>query len=140
MNMLFEDGPEPPSEHHGRKVADVWKKDVWEFQAKSGSSGSCRLFLRFLGKIAVRKMSGRTPGTPRRPSCRHPRPSDMVHSRQETPWLAVLRQMKKRPQLRLQRLQRLMRRLRSLSVKSRRRSQMKVMKRPERKRGQKREP
>ena len=27
-----------------RKVADVWKKDVWEFQAKSGSSGSCRLF------------------------------------------------------------------------------------------------
>ena len=42
----------------------------------SGSSGSCRLFLHFLGKIAVRKMSGRTPGTPRRPSCRHPRPSE----------------------------------------------------------------
>ena len=38
-----------------RKVADVWKKDVWEFQAKSGSLGSCRLFLHFLGKIAVRK-------------------------------------------------------------------------------------
>ena len=48
-----------------RKVADVWKKDVWEFQAKSGSSGSRRLFLHFLGKIAVRKMSGRTPGNPR---------------------------------------------------------------------------
>ena len=59
-----------------RKVADVWKKDVWEFQAKSGSSGSCRLFLHFLRKIAVRKMSGRTPGSPRHPSCRHPRPSD----------------------------------------------------------------
>ena len=43
-----------------------WKvADVWEFQAKSGSSGSCRLFLHFLGKIAVRKMSGRTPGSPR---------------------------------------------------------------------------
>ena len=31
----------------------------------------------FLGKIAVQKMSGRTPGSPRHPSCRHPRPSDM---------------------------------------------------------------
>ena len=60
-----------------RKVADVWKKNVWEFQAKSGSSGSCRLFLHFLGKIAVLKMSGRTPGSPRHPSCRHPRPSDV---------------------------------------------------------------
>ena len=36
-----------------RVVADVWEKDVWDFQAKSGSSGSCRLFLHFLGKIAV---------------------------------------------------------------------------------------
>ena len=62
---------------HFRKVADVWEKDVWEFQAKSGSSGSCRLFLHFLGKIAVRKMSGRTPGSPRHPSSRHLRPSDM---------------------------------------------------------------
>ena len=68
---MAENGPSK-----NRKVADVWKKDVWEFQAKSGSSGSRRLFLHFLGKIAVRKMSGRTPGTPRRPSCRHPRPSE----------------------------------------------------------------
>ena len=30
-------------------VADVWEKDVWDFQAKSGSSGSCTLFLHFLG-------------------------------------------------------------------------------------------
>ena len=29
--------------------------DVWEFQAKSGSSGYCHLFLRFLGKIAVQE-------------------------------------------------------------------------------------
>ena len=66
-----------------RKVADVWETDVWEFQAKSGSSGSCRLFLHFLGKIAVRKMSGRTPGSPRHPSSRHPRPSDFLSETQE---------------------------------------------------------
>ena len=78
-----------------RKIADVWEKDVWEFQAKSGSSGSCRLFLRFLGKIAVRKMSGRTPGTPRHPSSRHPRSSECscyacavvaLHFDTEMPW------------------------------------------------------
>ena len=61
-----------------RKVADVWEKDVWEFQAKSGCSGSCRLFLHFLGKIAVQKLSGRRPGSPRHPSSRHPRPSVIV--------------------------------------------------------------
>ena len=45
-------------ERQVRKVADVWKKDVWEFQAKSGSSGSCRLFLRFLGKSQFEKRLG----------------------------------------------------------------------------------
>ena len=35
--------------------------------SKSGSSGSCCLFLYFLGKIAVQEMSGRTPGSPRHP-------------------------------------------------------------------------
>ena len=63
-----------------QKAADVWEKDVWEFQAKSGSSGSCCLFLYFLGKIAVQEMSGRTPGSPRHPSSRHPRPSDSERS------------------------------------------------------------
>ena len=53
------------------------EKDVWEFQARSGSSGSCSLFLSFLGKIAVQEMSGKTPGSPRHPSSRHPRPSDL---------------------------------------------------------------
>ena len=48
------------------------RRTSWEFQAKSGSSGSCRLFLRFLGKIAVQEMSGKTPGS----SSRHPRLSD----------------------------------------------------------------
>ena len=59
-----------------RVVADVWEKDVWEFQAKSGSSGSCRLFLHFRGKITVQEKSGKTLGSPRRPSSRQPRPSD----------------------------------------------------------------
>ena len=58
-------------------AADVWEKDVWEIQAKSGSSGSCPLFLHFLGKTPVQKMSGRTPGSPRHPSSRHPRSSDI---------------------------------------------------------------
>ena len=57
-------------------ATDVWEKDVWDFQAKSGSSGSCPLFPHFLGKIAVQKMSGKTPGSPRQPSCRHPRLSE----------------------------------------------------------------
>ena len=58
-----------------RVVTDVWEKHVWDFQAKAGSSGSCRLFLHFPGKIAVQKMSGKTPGSPRDPSTRHPRPT-----------------------------------------------------------------
>ena len=59
-----------------RVVADVWENDIWEFQAKSGSSGSCCLFLHSLGKITVQEMSGKTPGSPRHPSSRLPRPSD----------------------------------------------------------------
>ena len=61
-----------------RVVADVWEKDVWDFQAKSGSSRSCRLFLGFFyfQKIAVQEMSGKAPGSPRHPSSRHPRLSE----------------------------------------------------------------
>ena len=59
-------------------VADVWEKDIWEFQAKSGRSCFCLLFLNFLGKFAVQKMSGRTPGGPRHPSSRHPQASDTL--------------------------------------------------------------
>ena len=59
-----------------QKAADVWEKDVWEFQAKSGSSGSCCLFLYFRGKIAVQDISGKAPGSPRHPSSRHLRPSE----------------------------------------------------------------
>ena len=57
-------------------VTDVWYKHVWDFQRKSGSSGSCRLSLHLLGKFALQKMSGKTPGSPRHPSSRHPWPSD----------------------------------------------------------------
>ena len=66
-----------------RVVADVWAKDAWDFQLKSGSSGSCRLFLHFLGKIAVQRMSGKTPGSPRHPSSRHPRPFEVTDSRRQ---------------------------------------------------------
>ena len=40
--------------------------------------GTLRLFLCFLGKMAVQAMSGKTPGSPRRPSSRHPRPSGFL--------------------------------------------------------------
>ena len=39
-------------------------------------TGSCPLLLHFIGKIAVQKMSGKAPGSPRHPSSRHPRPSE----------------------------------------------------------------
>ena len=52
------------------------EKSVWDFQAKSGSSSSCRLFLHVLGKIAIQEMSGKAPGSSRHPSSRHPRPSE----------------------------------------------------------------
>ena len=64
--------------HQKLVVADVWKKDIWEFQARSGSSGSRRLFLHFLGKPAAQEMSGKTPRSPRPPSSRHPRSSDLL--------------------------------------------------------------
>ena len=76
-------------------VADVWEKDIWDFQARSGSSSSCCLFLHFLGKIAVPKMSGKAPGSPRHPSSRHPRPSGHNGSRRE--------KIKKKIELRIRR-------------------------------------
>ena len=44
-----------------RVVADVWEKDVWDFQAKSGSSGFWPLGLHFLGKLTATKKSGQMP-------------------------------------------------------------------------------
>ena len=59
------------------RTSDVWEQDAWDFQGKSGSSGSCRLFLHFLGTMAVQKLSGKAPGSPRprHPSSRRPQPS-----------------------------------------------------------------
>ena len=62
-------------EARSQVVADVWEKDAWNFQAKSGSSGSCPLFLHFLRKIAAQKMSGKTPGSRRHPSTGRPPPA-----------------------------------------------------------------
>ena len=54
---------------------------VWEFRF--------RLFLHFLGKIAVQEMSGKTPGSPRHPSSRHPRPSEKSSSMElYKPWIS----------------------------------------------------
>ena len=39
-------------------VVDVWEKDVWDFQAESGSSGSSPLFLHFLGKPQFKNCLG----------------------------------------------------------------------------------
>ena len=59
-----------------KKFSLLFLPALRDFWAKSGSSGSCPLFLHFLGKIAVQKMSGKTPGSPRHPSTRHPRPTE----------------------------------------------------------------
>ena len=78
------------SKHNYQVVADVWEKDVWDFQAKSGSSGSCRLFLQFLGRSAVQEMSGKTPGSPRHPSSRHLQPSEIRYFRiKGCSWMGV---------------------------------------------------
>ena len=47
-----------------RAIADVWEKDVWDFQAKSGSSGFLPSFPSFPREVAVQKVSGKTPGSP----------------------------------------------------------------------------
>ena len=39
-------------------VVVVCQKDFWDFQAKSGSSGRCPLFIHALGKLAVQKCLG----------------------------------------------------------------------------------
>ena len=76
------------SRGQSRVVADVWEKDVWDFQAKSGSSVSCTLFLHFLGKIAVQKMSSKASGSPRHPSTRHPGlHTDRLRCREREHWI-----------------------------------------------------
>ena len=54
-------------------VADVWEKDVWDFQAKSGAQ--VLALFSFISRVP--EVPGKTPGSARHPSSRHPRPSDL---------------------------------------------------------------
>ena len=60
-----------------QKAADVWKKDVWDFQAFSQTFLEVRFSLGNEGKDGKNLNSQTWPGTPRRPSPRHPRPPDL---------------------------------------------------------------
>ena len=59
-----------------QKAADVWKKDVWDFQVLSQTLLELRFSLRDKGKNGKNLSSQTWPGSPRRPSPRHPRPAD----------------------------------------------------------------
>ena len=64
-----------------RVVVDVWEKDVWDFQAKSGSSGSCPLRLSFPQENRSSKNVWEKAwklGSPRHPLTRHPQPAYSV--------------------------------------------------------------
>ena len=61
-----------------QKAADVWKKDVWDFQAFSQTSLELRFSLGNEGKDGKNLNSQTWPGTPRRPSPRHPRPPELL--------------------------------------------------------------
>ena len=56
------------------EAADVWKKDVWDFQAFSQTFFELRFSIGNEGKDCKNSSSQTWPGTPRRPSPRHPRP------------------------------------------------------------------
>ena len=59
-----------------QKTADVWKKDVWDFQTFSHTSLELRFSLGNEGKDGMNLNSQTWPGTPRRPSPRHLRPPE----------------------------------------------------------------
>ena len=59
-----------------QKTADVWKKDVWDFQAFSQTLIELRFAMGNEGKHGKKLNSQTWPGTPRRPSPRHPRPPE----------------------------------------------------------------
>ena len=60
-----------------RKTADVWKKDVWDIHALSQMFRELRFFLGNEGNDGKNLSSQTWPGSPTRPPCRHPRPSNM---------------------------------------------------------------
>ena len=59
-----------------QKTANVWKKDVWDFEVFSQTFLELRFSLGNEGEDGERLNSQTWPGTPRRPSSRHPRPPD----------------------------------------------------------------
>ena len=59
-----------------QKAADVWKKDVWDFQVFSQTFLELRFSLGNEGKDGKNLNSQTWPGTPRRPPPRHPRPPE----------------------------------------------------------------
>ena len=61
--------------NNSQKAADVCKKDVWDFQAFSQTFFELRFSLGNEGKDGKNLNSQTWPGTPRRPSSRHPQPS-----------------------------------------------------------------
>ena len=63
-------------ERESQKAADVWKKDVWGFQAFSQTFLELRVSLGNEGKDGKNLNSQTWPGTPRRPSSRHPQPPE----------------------------------------------------------------
>ena len=62
--------------HLNQKAADVWKKDVWDFQAFSQIIFEVWFSPGNEGKDGKNLTSQTCPGSPRRPSPRHPRPPD----------------------------------------------------------------
>ena len=59
-----------------QKAADVWKKDVWDFRRFPRHFLNCDFPLVNEGKDGKNLNSQTWPGTPRRPSSRHPRPPE----------------------------------------------------------------
>ena len=61
-----------------QKAADVCKKEVWDFQVFTQTFFELRLSLGNEGKDGKNLNSQTWPGSPRRPSPRHPRPPDNI--------------------------------------------------------------
>ena len=69
--------PQGEATNFGQKAADVWTKDIWDFEAFSQTLLELRFSLGNEGKDGKNLNSQTWPGTPRRPSPRHPRPPEL---------------------------------------------------------------
>ena len=61
-----------------QKAADVWKKNVWDFQSLSQTFLELRFSLGNKGEDGKNLNSQTWPATPRRPSPKHPRPPEKL--------------------------------------------------------------